>query len=238
MARTVVVTSGKGGVGKSTLCVALAKSLTKLGKKVLLIELDSGLRCLDLMLEVQDKVVFDLHDAVQEGFEPEKAIVYIDEFQNLSLIAAAYDPDFVISQQNMKKIVDEFYFTYDYIIVDTGAGLGEGLNNILPFAQCALLVVTPDAVCVRDARRTADKLYEAGISKIRLVINKVNIEKQNSIKNFDDIIDETATQLIAVIPKNDELITEHKNSTNNLWNKSINNLAFRLCGGNIELAII
>ncbi|MEG1965095.1 MAG: AAA family ATPase [Oscillospiraceae bacterium] len=238
MAKTVIVTSGKGGVGKSTICVALGKALAKLGKKVLLIELDSGLRCLDIMLDIQDKVVYDLQDAVDTDFDPQKAIVSTDKFENISLISAPYNGDFIITKEEITRLKTRFSEYYDFIIMDSGAGFGENFTNVSDIADMALIIVTPDAICVRDGRRASDMLYASGVEEIRLIINKVNVDRYNAIQNFDTIIDDTSTQLIAIIPREDSLIMGYKPNSNTLWQKTVNNLAFRLCDGNIELAII
>ncbi|MEG3006433.1 MAG: AAA family ATPase [Oscillospiraceae bacterium] len=238
MAKTIIVTSGKGGVGKSTICAAISKALAKLGKKVLLIELDSGLRCLDIMLDIQDKVVYDLQDAADIDFVPENAVVSTDKFENIALISASYSGDFVISKEQINRLKKHFSPYYDFIILDSGAGFGEKFANVSDIADMALIVVTPDSICIRDGRRASDMLYEKGVSEIRLIINKVNTERYNPIENFDKIIDDTATQLIGIIPRYDDLVMGYKPNSNALWQKTVNNLAFRLCDRNIELAII
>lgn len=236
MSEIIAFTSGKGGVGKSTICVAIAQELSEMDKKVLIIELDSGLRCIDIMLKLENEIVYDLEDVVKKRCELSQAIITSQSHKNLSIISAAYNPDFFPNNIEIYEILKATQ-NYDYIFFDTGAGYNDNLKSIIDYINTALIIVTPDSISVRDARRISDTLYNDGAKNLRLIINKVNIDKPNNMDDFDKIIDETATRLIGIIPKNDDIFSSTRTNENFLWQKTIKNLAFRLNNKQIELAI-
>ncbi len=202
MGKIFAVTSGKGGVGKSTVSTGLSLALSHLGHKVLLIDMDEGLRCLDLMLGIEKQVVLDLSDILQ-GREIEDAVYNVKE--NLYLIPAPQKLGMIDAYRfaNFANIVKDLY---DVIIFDFPAGIDFSLYDCLPKDTLFLTVAFPDAVTVRDAAVVSGLLAEKGC-QTRLIINRFDYKfsKRKIYKNIDDIIDESGLQLVGIIPLSEEL---------------------------------
>lgn len=234
MPKIISILSSKGGAGKSTVSVCLSRALSDKQNKVLLAELDMGLRGLDIMLAAEDKVVYDIGDVMNGVCSFEQAVVSCDESGSLNLLAASADIKNSVSEEGLSKII-ESASDYDFIVFDTPAGYGKSLDLVCSLSDTVLIIVTPDAVCVRDAARLysviAGKCSEAG-----LIINNVDVKHagRNSIKNFDGIIDEVGVKLLGVVPNTDYI----KNLSVNdgavydelLTKKVFAAIADRLCG--------
>lgn len=244
MAQIIVVTSGKGGVGKSSTCAMVGAALGRAGQRVLLLEMDSGLRGLDIMLGVEDQTVFDLSNVLLGHCEPIKAIAHSTSSENLHLISAPYDPAFVPDKEDLMRLTRGISHYYDFVLVDTPAGLGRNFDVCVKVADRALLVVTPDPICVRDGARVADILAERGLTDIRLIINKVGRKPPKGgriLPDLDVVIDTTRVQLIGVIPY-EEQVTRAASMGSTLSKallaaKAYENIAARLCGTQVELAM-
>ncbi len=241
LAKTVLVASGKGGVGKSTVSALLGEALATKKHSTLIIELDSGLRSLDVALGVPDSIVFDLGDIVRKSCNIRDAVTPCSFCEGLSLITAAAKPE-SISAQTVKEISAEIGEEFEYIILDCPAGIGEGLENAAECADFALVVATPDPSSVRGARNAGALLKKAGIKQVRLVIERCpqKAKKLAPIKNLDEIIDGSELQLIGVIWEDPSVRTAMDlgkaldyESPNY---QTFRNLAERLCGKNIPLA--
>ena len=205
MAEKIVVASGKGGVGKSSCTVAIGKELANRGYRVLLIDTDTSLRSLDVLLGVSDRVVFDWGDVICERCSFSKAII---KCKNVSLISCPLQNDERFTPEAMKKTVMLYDKMFDYIIIDSPAGVDIGLDIACAAADRALIISTSDKICVRSASRAAQRLYDTGIEDIRLIINRFvrKSVRRNKLLNIDSVIDSTAVQLIGVVPE-DENIT-------------------------------
>lgn len=200
MANILVVTSGKGGTGKTTVSYLLAQALCRRQKNVLLLELDSGLRGLDLIMGVSDKIVYDLSDVLSGRCKPVKAITICNVPQgNLHLIPAPVDRHFLPDRASLTALLKGLAGCYDYLILDTSAGLGRGFDVACSVCNSALIVCTADPVSVRDAAKAAQILQE---KKPRLVINKFFRHiLSKDMPDLDAVIDRVGAQLIAVIPE-------------------------------------
>ncbi len=198
MAEIFVVASGKGGVGKSTFVAGISKGLAELGKKILAIDCDIGLRSLDLLFGYSDKVLFDWGDAVLGRCAPEDTVIR-DE---VDYIAAPRTYDDSFTPDKLKNLVDSLAWNYDYIFLDAPAGIGSGFRIAAACAKMAVAVTTPDSICVRSCSRAAEELERMGITDIRLVINMFEKKPvtKNKLLNIDECIDETSVQLLGVIP--------------------------------------
>ena len=202
MGKIFAITSGKGGVGKSTVSAGLSLALSSLGYKVLLVDMDEGLRCLDLMLSIDDQVVLDLSDILQ-GREISDAVYKVQE--NLYIVPAPQKLG-MIDAFSLANFANEVKALYDVVIFDFPAGIDFSLYTSIPKDALFLTVAFPDAVTVRDAAIVSGLLAEKGCES-RLIINRFDykISKRKDYKNIDDIIDEAQLQLIGIVPQSSEL---------------------------------
>lgn len=237
MHKIIAVTSGKGGVGKSTFSVGVARALCRLSKKVLLVDLDSGFRCLDLMLGVSEQVVFDINDISSGKIEAEDAIIRSEGFCP-DLIAAPFDPQAPITEGILKIIA---LCDYDFIIFDFPAGFSEINYRILPKDTMFITVSTPDPICVRDAAAICRALRSFAKNR-RLVINRFDKDMISSGNHFgiDELIDSSSTRLIGVIPEDREsafMLSVSKDVKRGKTRKAYLRIAERLCGKDIKLKL-
>lgn len=241
MGRVMLVTSGKGGTGKSTVALNLALSLAKEGGKTVLLELDSGLRCLDLMLGI-DGIVYDLGDVLRGACNVQQAVY--PALQGVSLVAAAADVGFLPDRERLSQLCRYLAGQYDFVIMDTPAGLGKMLDTAAAAADEALIVTNLTPVSVRDAEKAADQLGACGLKQRRLIINRVPKKTPfpREIMDADDIIDRVGTQLIAIVPEDPVLqqaahLRTVRDSKGSLALEVFERLAKRLCGQDVPLLI-
>lgn len=243
MNNVYVITSGKGGAGKSTVSAFLGVELCKLGKKVLLIDMDEGLRSLDLMLDVSSHTLFDVSDIIKGNCNVNQAILPVKQCANLYLLPAPVTVNSLNSPKGMRILCDKLSEYFDFILIDSPAGVGKGFINAISGADNALVVVNPDAVSVRDGAYVAKLLRENKISNIRLIINKLDVDlvKKGIYYNIDEVIDATTLQLIAAVPYDTELLKEFNNCTNMLYSspalEAFSRLAKRILNENVPLGI-
>ena len=200
LAKIILVASGKGGAGKSTVSALLGEAFAFGKSRVLIIELDSGLRGLDVALGVTENIVFDMGDIIRGSCGIRDAVINCPFCEGLSLIPAAAKP-VSVTGETIRKISDEIGGDYEYIILDCPAGIGETLEAAAGCADFGLVVATPDPSSVRGARSTGILLSSAKVPEIRLVIERCPQKAKNlaPIKNLDEIIDGSEIRLIAVI---------------------------------------
>ncbi|MBQ2676362.1 MAG: septum site-determining protein MinD [Clostridia bacterium] len=208
MGSVMVVTSGKGGVGKSTVSSCLGAALCKLSKRVLLVDMDEGLRSLDLMLNVSAHTVFDVSDIINGYCNADQAVLPVASCPGLYLLPAPSKVGAIDSKEAMQLLCSKLAKAFDYVIIDSPAGIDRGFEFAVCAADNALVVVTPDPVSVRDGSHVAKLLRNSGVKNIRLVINKVNTKLmlEGVFYNIDEIIDATSVQLIAAIPTDDAIL--------------------------------
>ncbi|MCH5298540.1 MAG: AAA family ATPase [Ruminococcus sp.] len=243
MNNIIVVASGKGGTGKSTVAVGLSVALVQLNKRVLLIDCDCGMRGLDLMLDVESEILFDCSDAVCGNCTPEEAVYRSKNLGNLYLMAAPFDTDNEISPSVFSQLVDELRGGYDYVIIDSPAGLGSGFVCAATPADTALVVTNAEPVSLRGAVKVRRKLLELGMESIRLVINRferAHFSQLECYEDLDEVVDISGTQLIALIPRDTRLSAMMQNGLTGLgWcpaSNVFNCLARRIEGENVPLA--
>lgn len=207
MSQIISVTSGKGGAGKSSVSVGLATSFARSGNKVIVVEFDIGLRCVDIMLGVENEVVYDLGDIIAGRCAVGDAIIQAEDRGQLDYIAA---PNSIDTEFDFDKVLHCIRvlrrMQYDYIIIDAPAGLGLSILSVKNLADLALIVTTPDPICMRDGAKVASLIEQAGFSNYRLIINRVSRAslKKSGVRDLDDVIDAVGAQLIGVIPENME----------------------------------
>ncbi len=223
--KIIAVASGKGGVGKSTICCHIGKAFANKNERTVLIETDVGLRGLDIFLNVKD-IIYDLEDYFEDELKLEK-IIYETPQNNLFLIPAPFNFDAKIKKENIVKLCEDLKKYFKNIIIDLKAGVEIALE-LKEIVNLFLIVVTPDAVSVRDASFFANFLEIENLqqTKIKLIINKINksFNKNSNFKTLDDIIDETKIQLIGAIPFSEEI----KNSTQCGLNLKQNKKPFKI----------
>ena len=203
MDNVIVVASGKGGTGKSTVCICLSVALVKQGKKVLLIDCDCGMRGLDIMLDIEQDILFDASDAVCGNCSFGEAIYKSRHNKNLFLMAAPFDAENELSPSVFKQLVDSVKNNFDYVIIDSPAGISSGFVTAAAPADRALIVTNAEPTGVRGGLKVRKKLEALGVKNLRLVINRFDkkmFKKLGFYKDLDAVIDATQTQLIALIP--------------------------------------
>ena len=208
MGEVVVITSGKGGVGKTTVTANLGAALSKSGKKVCVLDTDMGLRNLDLALGLENNVVYDAIDVVTDICTLEQAIVSVDGFENFDLIPAPQSRNCdYITPEMIVKLCDMLKEKYDYILLDSPAGIDRGFRNAVAGADKAIVVVQPYIASVRDADRAIDYIEKTDIKDMRLIINSMRTEEVKSgvLMNVDNIIDLLGIQLLGIIPYDEEI---------------------------------
>ncbi len=237
----VVVTSGKGGVGKSTVSVGLACALAARGQRVLIIDTDAGLRSLDLMLGVADQTIHDLADIFARRCETAAAIYESPICPNVFLIPAPATLAGLCTPAEMQYLCEGLAEIYDTVIVDCPAGIGKGFSTAIAAADRAIIVATPDAVCARDAFITANELDRVGVS-YKMVINRLRPRAVMKAKlpDIDEIVDMAQIGLLGVIPE-DEAVTIATANAKPFPKKSyaatcMKNIAARFCGESVPLA--
>jgi septum site-determining protein MinD len=203
MGRAIVITSGKGGVGKSTTTANIGTALALAGHQVVLIDADVGLRSLDLIMGLEGRVVNTSFDVINGRCELEQAMVRDRRSKNLKLLAAPQDRNKnEISPAQMKEIGAMLKLTYDYILIDSPAGIEQGFQNAVAGADEAIIVVTPEIPAIRDADRVVGLLREKGIEP-RLIVNRLFLQMVQAYDMLDhqDVVDLLGVKLLGVIPE-------------------------------------
>lgn len=239
MSQVIVVTSGKGGVGKTTTSANIGTALNLLGKKVVLLDADIGLRNLDVVMGLENRIVYDLVDVVEGRCRVKQALIKDKRYEGLYLLPAAQTRDKdAVSPEQMKKLCESLKEDFDYIIVDCPAGIEQGFKNAVAGADRALVITTPEVSAVRDADRIIGLLEANGISNIQLIINRVrmNMVKRGDMMAMDDVVEILAINLIGVVPDDENIvITTNRgepavSDKNALAGKAFRNIADRIDG--------
>ena len=242
MSRVIVVTSGKGGVGKSTLVSNLGAELSK-NNKVCLIDADLGLKNLDCILGLENRVVYDIEDVIENRAELFQALVIDKKHENLYILPACRNLDVTkVDFRYMEKIIVELQQKFDYILIDCPAGIERGFFNAINNANEAIVVVSLDISSIRDADKVIGILNHRGINDIKLVINKYNPEKQNNnsltINDINDVLNIPLLGIvyfddnISIYANNGEVVVDQEKE---LLSKCYKNIAKRLQGEDVPI---
>ncbi len=241
--RVIVITSGKGGVGKTTTNANIGTALARAGKKVVMIDTDLGLRNLDLLLGLENRIVYTIVDVVEERCKLKQALVKDKKNPNLCLLAAAQTRDkTAVTEEQLKNICEELKKDFDFILVDCPAGIEQGFQNAVAGASEAIVVTTPEMSAVRDADRIIG-LLEAReeIKSYKLLLNRVrpNLIKSNDMMSVDDVVEILSAQLIGIIPEDTGIITSTNkgepivNDEKSLAGQAYKNVAKRIMGEDV-----
>lgn len=213
MGVSIVITSGKGGVGKTTTTANLGTALAALGNKVVVVDGDTGLRNLDVLMGLENRIVYTIVDAIEGRCRLKQALIKDKRFQNLFLLPTAQTKDKDdISPQQMLKLVNELKKDFDYILIDSPAGIEQGFENAVIGADRAIVVVNPEITSVRDADRVIGKLDAKGLEDHAVIVNRLNYEmtKRGDMLDVSDIIETLSVKLLGVVP-DDRSITVSTN---------------------------
>ena len=177
MSEVIVITSGKGGVGKTTTTANIGTGLAKMGKKVVMIDTDIGLRNLDVVMGLENRIVYNLVDVIEGNCRVKQAMIKDKRYSNLFLLPSAQTRDkSSVNPEQMKKLVDELRDEFDYILLDCPAGIEQGFKNAISGADRALIVTTPEVSAIRDADRIIGLLEANDLKRIDLVINRIRMD--------------------------------------------------------------
>ena len=243
-ARVIVITSGKGGVGKTTTTANIGAGLADKGHKVLLIDTDIGLRNLDVVMGLENRIVYDLIDVIEGRCRISQALIKDKRCPNLVLLPAAQIRDKNdVNTDQMKELIFSLKENFDYILIDCPAGIEQGFKNAIVAADEAIVVTTPEVSATRDADRIIGLLEAAGIKEPRLVVNRLRIDmvKDKNMLSVEDILDILAVKLLGVVPDDENVVI----STNkgeplvykgeSLAAKAFKNIVSRIEGAEIPL---
>ncbi|MBQ3437752.1 MAG: septum site-determining protein MinD [Fusobacterium sp.] len=208
-ARVIVITSGKGGVGKTTTTANIGAGLAETGSRVLLIDTDIGLRNLDVVMGLENRIVYDLVDVVEGRCRIPQALIKDKRCSNLSLLPAAQirDKDDVTPEQ-MQTLINTLKEDFDFILIDCPAGIEQGFKNAIAAADEAIVITTPEVSATRDADRIIGLLEAEDIKNPKLIVNRIRMEmvREGNMLSVEDILDILAIQLLGVVPDDESIV--------------------------------
>jgi len=244
MGKVLVITSGKGGVGKTTTTANIGTGLAMLGKKVVVADADIGLRNLDVVMGLENRIVYDIVDVVEKTCRLKQGLIRDKRYEGLYLLPAAQTKDKnAIKPEQMLELCNELKEEFDYVLIDSPAGIEQGFQNSIVGADEAIIVTTPEISAVRDADRVIGLLEARGLHNPKLIVNRLRPEmvKKGDMMNIEDMIDILAIELLGVVPDDESIVI----STNRgepvvtdeaaLSGKAFRNISKRILGEEVEL---
>lgn len=246
MSEVIVITSGKGGVGKTTTTANLGTALALEGKKVVLVDTDIGLRNLDVVMGLENRIVYDIVDVVEEKCKLKQALIKDKRFEGLYLLPAAQTRDkSAVNEEQMKKLCEELKNEFEYILVDCPAGIEQGFKNATSGADRAIVVTTAEISAIRDADRIVGLLESTSIKNPQLIVNRLRpaMVRKGEMMDVDDIVDLLSIDLIGVVPDDEYIIMQTNKGEPAVLNKkapsgkSYIEIARRLLGEDLEITI-
>ena len=231
MGCAIVITSGKGGVGKTTTTANLGTALAALGKKVVVVDGDTGLRNLDVLMGLENRIVYTIIDVIENRCRLKQALIKDKRYPNLCLLPTAQTKDKDdIRSQDMFELVNKLKEEFDYVLIDSPAGIEQGFENSVVGADKAVVVVNPEITSVRDADRVIGKLDAKGLEDHAVIVNRLNYEmtKRGDMLDVSDIIETLSVKLLGVVPDDKNItVSTNKGEPIVLDEKSISGKAFR-----------
>ncbi len=241
--KVFVITSGKGGVGKSTNTANLGTGLAMMGRKVVVVDADIGLRNLDMILGLENRIVYDLVNVIERTCKISQALIRDKRYKNLFLLPAAQTrtKDAVNSEQ-MVELTEKLRQVFDYVLIDCPAGIESGFQNAVVGADMAFLVTTPEVSAVRDVDRVIGLLEASGKRNPKLIINRLNPElvKRGDMLDTEAILQILAVELIGVVPEDNNMVSYTNRgepailSDKSLAGKAFRNIVRRIEGEEVE----
>jgi septum site-determining protein MinD len=214
--KTIVMTSGKGGVGKTTATANVGTALALRSRRVVVIDTDIGLRNLDVVMGLENRIVYDLVDVVEERCRVEQALIRDKHAGELYLIAAAQTRDKdCVSADQLVDLCRRLELDFDYVVVDCPAGIEQGFRNAIAAASEALVVTTPEVSAIRDADRVIGLLHANDIRHVKVVINRIKPEmvRQGDMMDASDVLEMLGIEAIGLVPSDDRVITSTNHGT-------------------------
>lgn len=241
MGEVIVITSGKGGVGKTTTTANVGTGLAKLERKVVLIDTDIGLRNLDVVMGLENRIVFNLVDVIEGTCRIKQALIKDKRYPNLYLLPAAQTKDKTsVSPEQMKKLCDELRDEFDYILMDCPAGIEQGFQNAIAGAERAIVVTTPEVSAVRDADRIIGLLEAHEMKQTHLLVNRLRTDmvKRGDMMSSDDVVEVLAIDLIGVVPDDENIVISTNQGeplvgNDTMAGKAYMNISHRLIGEDV-----
>ena len=246
MGEVIVITSGKGGVGKTTTTANLGSSLAEAGKKVVLVDTDIGLRNLDVVMGLENRIVYDIVDVIEEKCKLRQALIKDKRFEELFLLPAAQTRDkTAINEEQMRSLTEKLKEEFDYILIDCPAGIEQGFKNAIAGADRAIVVTTAEISAIRDADRIIGLLESSEIKNPELIVNRLRpaMVKKGEMMEVEDIVDLLSVDLVGVVPDDEYIITQTNKGEPVIKNKKAPSgkayieIARRILGENIEVTI-
>lgn len=244
MGEVIVITSGKGGVGKTTTTANIGTGLAMKGYSTVIIDADIGLRNLDVVMGLENRIVYDLIDVIEGNCKLKQGLIKDKRYENLYLLPAAQTKDKnSITPDQMKELVIGLKEEYDFVIVDCPAGIEQGFQNAIAGANRAIVVTTPEVSAVRDADRIIGLLEANSIENPRLIINRVKQEMVNrgDMMSIDDMVDILAIDLIGVVPDDEKIVISTNRGepaimdNTSFAGKAYDNIVERILGNDVPL---
>lgn len=239
-----VVTSGKGGVGKTTTTANLGTGLARMGRQVVMLDTDIGLRNLDVVLGLENRIVYDIVDVVKGRCRLKQALIRDKRFENMYLLPAAQTRDkTAVSEVEMRELVATLRPDFDYIIIDCPAGIEHGFKNAIAGADRAIVVTAPEVSAVRDADRIIGLLEAAGLAEPHLIINRIRprMVQTGDMMSVEDMLEILAVELLGIVPDDDSIVTSTNRGEPAVLDEAsragqaYRNIARRLCGETVPL---
>lgn len=209
MSEVIVITSGKGGVGKTTTTANLGTGLARMGKKVVLVDTDIGLRNLDVVMGLENRIVYNLVDVTEGNCRIRQALIRDKKHPELYLLPSAQARDkTAVTPEQMQKLTGELKEEFDYVLLDCPAGIEQGFRNAVAGADRAVVVTTPEVSAIRDADRIIGLLEADGLRKTELIVNRLRVDmvSRGDMMSVDDVCDILAVPLIGVVPDDENIV--------------------------------
>ncbi|MBP3701943.1 MAG: septum site-determining protein MinD [Lachnospiraceae bacterium] len=243
MSEVIVITSGKGGVGKTTTSANVGTGLAKLGYSVVLIDTDIGLRNLDVVMGLENRIVYNLVDVVEGNCRIKQALIKDKRYDKLFLLPSAQTRDKTsVTPEQMKKLTDELREEFDFILLDCPAGIEQGFKNAIAGADRALVVTTPEVAAIRDADRIIGLLEANEVKRTDLIVNRLRMDmvKRGDMMSTDDVVDILAINLIGVVPDDEHIVVatnqgEPLVGDDSLAGKAYMNICRRVLGEDVPM---
>ncbi|MDA8234543.1 MAG: septum site-determining protein MinD [Clostridia bacterium] len=244
MGEVIVITSGKGGVGKTTTTANIGTGLASLGYKVVLVDTDIGLRNLDVVMGLENRIVYDIVDVTTGNCRLKQALIKDKRFEGLYLLPAAQTKDkSAVTPEDMKNLTGELKAEFDFVIIDCPAGIEQGFKNAIAGAEKAIVIATPEVSAVRDADRIIGLLEAAELREPKLIVNRIRplMVKKGDMMGIEDMIDILAIDLLGVVPDDESIVVSTNRGepavldNNSRAGEAYRNIAKRITGQQVPL---